>query len=205
MKMPEITLLHKFLPKQTEETGYQETEETDQSVYYSLFQNWLIQLAKDNTCSYFLGHADDGVIWGRFDTTQFTTSHDVFPKQCTARLRTLTLWEARIFGSDAEVYIWKEDHQWQARLICDTHLQQEDYIAESQILWGDHAENYQKSFTLLADGSEGLRHAVPINVPDSAFKKDNPRPVRLHVRHYVDYDSAGNARIALSRLCNITS
>ena len=204
MKMPEITLLPPFLSKRTEETGNPETEKTNQSENDSLFQNWLIQLAKDNTCSYFLGHADDGVIWGRFDNTQLTTSHDVFPKQCTARLRPLTLWEARIFGPGAEVYIWKEDQQWRARLISDTNLQAQDYISEEQMLWGDHVELRNRQFTLLADGAEGLRHAVPLDVPDTAFhNKHNPRPVRLHVRHYVDYDGAGNARIALSRLVSI--
>lgn len=174
-------------------------------------QSWLVLTAAKYDCMYMLALAEDGVIWGRFDAGVITTSHDIFgAPHCSATLRATTLWEARLFGANSEVLLWKAEGIWHARVIQDDALDEKDYIVEQQMLWGDHAEQRDKGFTLLADGREGLRHAVPIDVPDSAFidqtdgeQKRFLRPVRLQVRHYVDFDSAGNARIAFSRLVDV--
>lgn len=62
----------------------------------------------------------------------------------------------------------------------------------------------QTGFTLVEDGRQGLRHAVPIEVPDRAFSpsgsRRRKRPLRLQVRHYIKYDKDGHAYTALSRL-----
>lgn len=99
---------------------------------------------------------------------------------------------------------------------------------EEQILWGTRAEQITKDFTLLADGAQGLRHAVPLRMAQEDFTAPAPRslradarrlyrPVRLVVRHYLAYDrgdrrageggvaplATGAARIALSRLVTV--
>lgn len=173
---------------------------------------WLEQTATIYGCTYLFAHADDGVIWGRFDAGTLITSHDVFGAlHCPATIRTTTLWEARLFGVNAEVLLWRVDGIWRARVIHDATLSpHDDYLIEQQMLWGDHAESHAEGFTLLVDGSEGLRHAVPIMVPDTAFidtrdkeQQRRLRPVRLRVHHFIDFDDAGNARIALSRLVDL--
>jgi CRISPR-associated protein (TIGR03984 family) len=167
---------------------------------------WLTDHAWNN--AYLLAHAEDGVIWGRFkngidEKPTLTTSHDAFP--ALAELRIATLWEVRIFGPDAEVLLWRDGSSWQAHKLMDAGHDPTLIIKEKQILWGNQAESRNKNFTLLADGYEGLRHGVPIDVPDTAFSsEDNPRPLRLHVRHYVTFDKDGNARIGLSRLYDLT-
>ena len=174
-------------------------------------QTWLVETASKYDCTYLLAHAEDGVIWGRFDADSLITSHDAFgAPHCRTTLRMATLWEARLFGAHAEVLLWQNEGAWYARAIKDAALNNDEYIVEQQMLSGDHAEKRAKGFTLLADGSEGLRHAVPIDVPDTAFvdqtSKDNERslrPVRLQVRHYIDFDNDGNARIAFSRLVDV--
>lgn len=174
-------------------------------------QSWLVQTAAKYDCRYMLALAEDGVIWGRFDSGVLTNSHEIFgAPHCSAALRATTLWEARLFGANSEVLIWKEEGIWHARVIQDDALDEKDYIVEQQMLWGDHAEQRDKGFTLLADGREGLRHAVPIDVPDSAFnaqtdgeQKRALRPVALRVHHYINFDDAGNARIVFSRLVDV--
>ena len=174
-------------------------------------RSWMEQMAITYDCAYLLAHAEDGIIWGRFDDGKLTTSHDTFAgPHCRADIRPSTLWEARLFGANTEVLLWQTNGAWRARIIRDATLASDDYIVEQQMLWGDHAEVRAKGFTLLADGSEGLCHAVPIEVPDNSFidqtdteRKRRLRPVRLKVHHYIDYDSDGNARIALSRLVTI--
>ncbi|MEG4807500.1 CRISPR-associated protein Csx19 [Microcoleus sp. F8-D3] len=170
--------------------------------------NWLQAKAKQYQLQYLLAHADDGVIWGKFrvDDNKLVTSgdDDVFPN--LAQLRLCTLQQCRIFGKKAEVMLWKVGQNWKARSIEDGHLsKKDDYIYEEQILWGTQSEGKPKQdFTLVSDGSQGLKHAVPlINISFSQDKKNLYRPIRLLVHHYIDYDDSGVAKIYLSRLVHL--
>lgn len=78
----------------------------------SLF-NWLQAQAKvkEHELKYLLAHANDGVIWGRFETdgalvTQ-TEPENLFPKWKFAKLDWSTLQQCRVFGKNAEVMLWK--------------------------------------------------------------------------------------------------
>lgn len=153
----------------------------------------------DDRVIWLLAHADDGVIWGKFrgDDYKLVTSGDVFPQ--LAKLRSPTLQQCRIFGKNFEVMLWKVGQNWKARSIEDGHLSKDDYIPEDQILWGTQEEGQPKhDFTLVSDGSQGLKHAVPLT--GISFNGKDSRPLRLKVRHYIDYDESGLARIYLSRL-----
>jgi CRISPR-associated protein (TIGR03984 family) len=163
------------------------------------FSEWLQKNAKDK--SYLLAHAEDGVIWGHFKDGNLVTSGEVF-SQC-AKLRSHTLQQCRIFGEKAEVMLWKVGQNWKARSIEDEHLSENDYIPENQILWGTkpEVELEEKGFTLVSDGSQGLKHAVPLTGIN--FQGKDSRPLRLTVRHYIDCDESGVARIYLSRLVNL--
>ena len=54
----------------------------------------------------------------------------------------------------------------------------------------------EAGFALLREGARGLRHAPPV-IPQAG-----QRP-KLVVKHYVDYDTEGQAYIALSRLVRL--
>ena len=188
-------------------------------------KGWLERQAKQYKLEYLLAHADDGVIWGKFDQEKsysLATSYDAFNQSNTVKnnikfnpvsLRLLTLQQCRLFGADAEVMLWfiggdrQNNKTWKARYIRDENLTPENFIPEDQILWGTQQEGEpQKGFTLVADGSQGLKHAVPLT--NIAFSKDLKilhRPLRLQVRHYIDYDEDGVARIYLSRLVDLRS
>lgn len=165
--------------------------------------NWLKAKAKQYELQYLLAHAEDGVIWGHFreQNYQLATSgdDDVFPQLTTLRL--CTLQQCRIFGKNTEVMLWKVGQDdWKARSIEDKYMSEEDYISENQILWGTKAEKESNGFTLVSDGSQGLKHAVPLS---GSFKGKDSRLLRLKVRHYIDYDESGVARIYLSRLVDL--
>lgn len=177
--------------------------------------SWLQDKAKEQELKYLLAHADDGVIWGKFDQDGnlitanpskelFPNAEELFPKYKLPVLRSQTLQQCRAFSDKAEVMLWKVDLTWKARLIKDDHLSKEDYICEKQILWGTQSEGEPKEdFTLVSDGSQGLKHAVPLT--DITFKDKEYRPLRLKVRHYIDYDQSSVARIYLSRLVHLES
>lgn len=179
--------------------------------------NWLQQMANQYHLKYFLAHAEDGVIWGRFNESyHLITADSVFSPEIfnihLPKLRLLTLQQCRIFGETAEILLWKAQKTWKARIIKDDSSV--EHIPEKQILWGTqvekgkNAENgEQNGFTLLSDGSQGLKHAVPITGLSNYFSEDKTqlyRPVRLNVKHYIKYDEeTGIGRIFLSRLVSL--
>jgi CRISPR-associated protein (TIGR03984 family) len=166
--------------------------------------SWLEEQARNWKLNYLLAHAEDGVIWGRFDNNQLTTAEKVFDKSKFnfPTLRLLTLQQCRVFGPNGEVLLWRTGEQWRSRLVQDNP--EVDKIPERQILWGTHGEK-RGNFTLLWDGSQGLKHAVPFT--DIALDERNRliNRVRLIVHHYIDYDDSGVARIHLSRLVDLTT
>jgi len=171
-------------------------------------KQWLEEQAKYNQLNYLLAHADDGVIWGKFqDAKLITTTKPVklFPQCDFPILRKETLQQCHIFGNKSEVMIWKTSGCFKARLIQDDHLTKYDYIIEPQILWGTHGEHHQNGFTLLWDGLQGLKHAVPFTDIELEGNNKVKNKVTLIVRHYIDYDDSGVARICLSRLVNLTT
>lgn len=175
-------------------------------------KNWLqAQAITDNYhLKYLLAHAEDGVIWGYFPSDRnLEIARDVFPSSNFPELRLKTLQQCRIFGKDAEILLWNSNGEWKSRKITQSTvlelLEQKEIglIPEEQILWGTEGKE-KSNFTLLSDGSEGLKHAVPLTgiTFDNAEKKSN-RPVRLTVNHYFRYDKDGVAQIFLSRLVSL--
>ena len=67
---------------------------------------WLEKQAKDYHFNYLLAHAEDGVIWGKFENDKLKTADIVFPEDCP-KLRLLTLQQCRIFGESGEILLWK--------------------------------------------------------------------------------------------------
>lgn len=177
---------------------------------------------------YLLAHADDGVIWGRVDETgHLKTSHEVFP-DVSPPLTSITLQQLRLFGQHRELHLWRtEPGRFQGRVIRDKEQPQEkkadeyrqekmdnqpdkywgNCFDENQILWGSRVEacNEDEQFTLVVEGQQGLRHAVPQKVAPHHFgTRQNPKhPLRLQLRHYLTQDDMGQLRIYLSRLVDV--
>lgn len=149
------------------------------------------------------------MIWGRFEAGQLVTQPASFkaaPHVHCAALELQTLQQCRLFGPNVEVLLWHDGDRWQAQRITaelgDTNV---TYL-EDQLLWGTIAIAEDNGFTLVADGNEGLYHAVPFKVAKNVFRSDGGalyRPLRLRVQHVVGYDTAGVARVTLSRLVDV--
>ena len=178
-----------------------------------------IWLAAYNTALFsdacLLSFHDDGVVWGKIKNGQLLTSDELkdpngnpFP---SPEFRAATLQECRLFSDKGELYVWRNGNGFKARLIEDNKEapndeKKDECFDESQVLWGTKIiDGGNDEFTIVADGSEGLLHAFPMKRSDIETKfSNNPkelkRPLRLHVRHYVDYDPEGCAYVSLSRL-----
>ena len=162
---------------------------------------WLFQQAKAYGLTYLLAHADDGVIWGKVDDEKLALSGEAF-SELDVKLDAETLQQARLFGSSGELLVWRADRGFRARWMDDSQISKDDILEERCWLWGTGMPDIQPNisgFTLMNEGEQGLRHAPPIGL---VGEKDR---VALVVRHYIDEDEAGQARIVLSRLVNLVT
>ena|SRR5205085_5399511 len=168
-------------------------------------RNWLQTHAAAHNLRWMLAHADDGVIWGENRSGQLVTADSVAPN-ISPSLQAVTLQQARFFSSDAELLLWRDgDNQWHARLIRPPQAEEMpmliETIDEPQILWGTDARPPPDNFTLMSDGAQGLRHAIPFVV--TGQYDERTRPLRLCVRHYLKETDSGFARIIASRLVDL--
>jgi CRISPR-associated protein (TIGR03984 family) len=164
-------------------------------------KNWLVEQAVKCNLRWFLAHADDGVIWGAMIGDVLHLSSDVFA-QISPPLRLETLQQARFFGPEGELLLWQGENEWWARMVKEGEGETIEAFDEQYLLWGTHLEDCQGHFALLRQGAEGLYHAPPIqSQADSGGKLVNTP--YLIVRHVLDYESDGQARIALSRLVSV--
>lgn len=159
---------------------------------------WLEQQATTNNLRWLLTHADDGVIWGEVRDDGLHLSTILFRPE----LRAKTLQMARLFGETGELYLWKSDDGWSARLVIEGEGSITEYYDECQLLWGTHVEKTEEGFVRLRHGAEGLRHAPPIHESDIKLPLQH-NPLRLNIRHFVDYDEDGQAYVKFSRLMSI--
>lgn len=162
---------------------------------------WLESKAKAHKFKYLLAHAEDGVIWGKFDEERLITANQIFTElpQKLPALRLSTLQRCRVFGQTGELLLWRSNNVWKYRFIGQPDCA---YIQENQMLWGTNSIEEKDGFTLIEDGSEGLRHAVPYaDIPFSSNHKKHP--LHLEVHHYINYDDDGLARINISRLVDL--
>jgi len=172
-------------------------------------KQWLESQASARGMKLLLAHADDGVIWGKMTGQGLITSHDAARGRDDAQsvsppLRSPTLQQARLFADHAEMLLWRDgDNAWRARLIRDAQngedTEWDEAFDEPQRLWGTHGSLLAHDFTLLRDGAQGLRHAVPCRLKLS--DDEEVEPPRLIVRHYVN--KRGFVRVVASRLVGL--
>ena len=120
------------------------------------------------------------------------------------QLRGATLQQARLFGSQAELLIWRgPQDQWQRTLRRDEPGESQEVIDEPQLLWGYVGEDdppppESDGFVQLREGSQGIVHAPPLG---ASAPPTEQRRASLLVRHYlVEDEETGVVRIGHSRL-----
>jgi CRISPR-associated protein (TIGR03984 family) len=143
-------------------------------------------------------HCADGVTWGKREGQTFRCSHQVFPYELDApTISAGTILQARVFGPAGEIFVWRAGEGFAGRRIMDEE-QKYDRLPDDETywLWGTGLLP-KEGFTLLNEGQQGFRHAPPVeNV------RDNQR-VGLVVRHYIEEDDTGWARMVTSRLVGL--
>lgn len=151
---------------------------------------WLKQRAMGDDLTYALIHADDGVIWGKFEHGCWSWSSDAFPDISPAP-NVVTLQQARLFGLKAEVFLWRDAGALKGRVIRDNLSGNQESFDEPQLLWGKPDGEARQGFQLMREGVEGLLHAPPVAIAAQGS---------LVARNYIAYDDEGCAYVEASRL-----
>jgi CRISPR-associated protein (TIGR03984 family) len=152
-----------------------------------------------------LVHTEAGVFWGRRDPQVGLVTPDL-----AGLAKALALpfpAEARVFGKNKELFLWRDSDGWNSRTISDGLTGQEgtevDYFDEHHLLWGTYGVvDAAAATTTVVEGSQGFRHTLPFaataepNMSEGEITA-NALP-RLRVRHYIADGLV--ARVALTRL-----
>lgn len=162
------------------------------------FLPWLSQQMQEHNLRWLLAYADDGIVWGEMRLDGLHLSSKPFP-EVSPSLRFITLKESRLFSENAEMHIWSDGDIWHGILVKDEDNYEAECYDESYLLWGTDRRENDDGFTLIYQGSEGLCHAPPI-IGDDMVRL---HPMKIKVRHFLDYDSDGQAYVAFSRLVSI--
>lgn len=188
----------------------------------------LLPAAEDQKV-WLLAHADDGINWGRVSLDAaggaLLTSRDALnqflagapadkrqrdeaeiARDACPPLRVQSLQQLRLFNVHTELLLWRAgDGAFRSRTIRsetqDIAATWVDCYDERQLLWGTHGVHLRNGFTLLRDGAQGLRHAVPRKLEMDDNGKLTAPPCLL-VRHYLAKDEPF-ARVAASRLVRL--
>ena len=159
--------------------------------------NHLTTQAQTHGLRYLLAYHDDGVVWGRFENRQWAFSAGKFA--ISPPFRALTLQECRAFGPTAELLIWHNNGTLKASILTEGDGSKLERFSQTQLLWGDRMEAQKDGFSLLREGAQDLRHAVPLALANVKAGEALKARVRLTVYHYIDYEN-DQAYVRWSRL-----
>jgi CRISPR-associated protein (TIGR03984 family) len=142
---------------------------------------------------YLLAFADDGVVWGKFEDKALIFS---------APLNFLTLQTLHLFGDKGELRIWRDQDKLKGSLLIDSPEEKAEAYDISYMMWGTQVDEPGETFSVVSDGRQGLRHAVPLPLKES--DKLHGRPLRITVRNFLCEDETGQVFIDCSRLLGVS-
>ncbi|MGH8550288.1 MAG: type III-D CRISPR-associated protein Csx19, partial [Methylococcales bacterium] len=144
-----------------------------------------------------LGHAFDGVIWGRMKDGLLELASDP-PNEIGATLRMETLLDLRLFNAGQELRVWRTDSGMRALRLAEAGTGQvyAAYQDRSYELLRQPNPKYphRPAPFVILEGLAGQRHSPP----------GEPVPTRLAVRHYFAEDEeTGLLCVAQHRLLGL--
>lgn len=170
---------------------------------------WLESQAETYKFEWLLAHSEDGVNWGKFEENKLIISHDIASHLAfVPELKPETLQQLRLFGKDAELFIWRNHEGLTGRLLRDNAVDAAIKTRnEKHLLWGAQTDDELNQGFIVTSEADGLRQVVPWSTQETRPGPREEPTHRLHlmVRHYIDFDEDGQAMVVASRLVELNS
>jgi len=111
----------------------------------------------------------------------------------------------RLFDSNKELFLWRTEGKWKARLRTDEEGEDVSVVDANQVLFGTKGEDVGNEFTKLTE-DRGTEIILPFEIKNlnDDFKKDNCNRVKINTRNYINYNELGQAGYADCRFVKFT-
>lgn len=167
-------------------------------------QGWIKKQTELGDKVWLLAFADDGIITGKMDQQGcLITSGDQDPT--LPQMDSTTLQRLHLFGENAEIRLWKRDDSWNFCRLSDKPGEENASFDEKYLLWGTTIDDsldghVPTGFTPVMEGIQGQHFILPLSASQNHLK----RRATLAIRHYLQYNDDGEARIIASRLISLS-
>jgi len=131
----------------------------------------------------FILYKHNEVVIGKIHNNDFFPSIDFFEKYIK---------EMRVFNEKGEIHIWWYNGEFCYRLRIDGEDDKTNVYDEEHIIWGEEAEQREKS-TLLKE-KRGTNIELPYKISDDDL------PIKYKIRNYFTYDNNGLIKFFDARL-----
>lgn len=161
-------------------------------------QNWIKRECNFDKEAFILIFQDNGVIWGKFTPNNKSISLScgmAAPESVENEL----FQQLYVFNQSGQIHVWKDSLGFHGTKIVDDIMEgiEEATFDQSLYLWGTGVIEKKNGFSLLADGKQGMNHAVPIeDLTDDQFidpkendgtDEERSRKILLNIRNYIGY------------------
>lgn len=106
----------------------------------------------------------------------------------------------RLFNDKMELFIWRIQGKWKARLRIDEEGEEVSAVEANQVLFGTISEDIGNGFTKLTE-DRGTEIILPFEIKGVDAKKNR---LKIKTRNYIDYNELGQAGYADSRFVEFT-
>lgn len=124
-----------------------------------------------------VAYLDYKVLVGRFENRLFSFFRgEIFEPKFMQKIR--------VFNDERELFIWRQGHDYKARLRVDGEGEKEECVEARQIIWGTEILCKEDGWTVITE-KRGTEIALPL--PDLEVGEENNRRAVLVTRNYIDY------------------
>jgi len=161
-------------------------------------KDWLTKKAESlGSPVWMLAFADDGVLWGKLNDQKILLT--------SGSLNWIKLQTLHLFGKLGEFRLWRVGQQFAGCLILDcaglADSENEPWFDRGYVLWGTQVDIPGDDFSVISDGRQGLRHAVPLRLNKQT--RLSSHPLRILIRNYLAEDQDGQVYVCCSRLLSV--
>lgn len=146
-----------------------------------------------STNGFMIAYLDYKVIIRKYENSKivFWNNEEPFSPEFIQKLR--------LFNDKRELFIWRNEGKWKAKLRIDEEGEEVSTIESNQVLFGT-VGNIENGFTILTE-DRGTEIILPFEIKGIDTKKNR---VKIKTRNYINYNELGQAGYGDCRFVEFT-